>query len=1551
VRSSELIRAVRRTLAVVIAGALLFSGTCKKPTPEPPIAEFSAAPVSGEAPLSVQFTDTSTPGTSPIASWSWDFGDGQTSFDQHPLHIYTEVGTYTVSLSVTSDVGTNALTKVDYITTIDSGCIVEHAWTAFPLDGVTVQLFDGVEAMPMPVMVETDCPEDATSVSVSLDGAGLGEATAQPFAVAVPDLRTLAWDAHSIDLAAFGARRPGTAVTAVSAFTLAQADAGDDADLNGIPDDPFAVTASEGNVCLAGVLVADTGAVRMVGATAWYGTDSAGDAEVLLVVADPAAPERRISVTAPKALLAPGEQGVVLLTTADDLDTLLGASEAALLGRAPVEPLAEGARYIEASILVTADGGATFTEMDPARLAEHPVRLRWDGVGFADGAAVYVFAHETVVDSDAATGPFVVAGDGFWSSRPVLDVVAGNDYAEARVIGLSVLALHQAPPGAVDYVYDDFNDGTLDAARWDTTGDVPSEYSGRLDFTVDEATRTLRAVEGGYRVVEATVQLASYSGETGWHLDAQWFSAAGETAVARIGFHTDGAGPCVRAEIATEVTETVLWRRDAPFTRGNAYAALGVGFDSITGLVEFTCDNTLLGSYHAEGTALLTADQFGLFSMDSYAATESSATYFADEVEAQRHYAALNPTPAEVYVQAGAAGPFYGTAGSPYASIQSALTLVEDGGVIHVAPGVYAENVLVSGALSWPALMQISVIGDTDAVIDGGGAGAGLYVEALSAVSIGRLAVRHADIGVFIADTVGDALIEAVSATENDLAGIEAQNARLTARGCVLSHNPGQGIHAHGDADDAILVERCYAQGNGDCGVVAAGASLTLRDCVVTGNGGDAGVVASGPCALLNNTVSDNTEGAGILLEAGVGASASVYNNIVSGNAGVGIDATPLAGGLDINHNNAWNNAGGAYANVANPGDHALAEDPAFVGGGDYHIGTTSVCIGAGDNAYATGDRRDIDGEPRIQRDTVDLGADETPWAPVTVVVFADAKLEAAVREAIAKPDGPILSSDLVGGALTVLRPNNQHITDLTGLEYCLELTTLELALNDIEDLSPIAGLTALRRLRLGGNRITDISALAGLTALNHLELDNNTIADISPLAGLTELRELLLNDNRIVDVTPLAELILFRQLDLDDNLIEDVQALADNEGIGEGFLGPDVLDLSGNPLSQTALCDQIPIIESRGASVDYDGACEATEGEGEGEEAVWAWGRNADGQIGDGTTVTRKAPVQVSGLTDATECAAGADHSLAILANQTIRAWGNNANGQLGDNTSSRRTTPVAVLNVGLAKAIAAGDSHSLAVRTDGAVYAWGRNAKGQIGDGTTVTRKAPVQVSGISGVSAVAAGAAHSLALKSDGTIWAWGDNANGQLGDGSTVQRTAPVQVSGLTGAKAIAAGGDHSLAVCTDGSVWAWGLNRQGQLGDGTTVGRAAPVRLSGLTGVVQVAAGDEFSLARTSSGSVWAWGLNSRGQLGVGNTVTYKTPTRLTGITAVSWIAAGGTHAIAAKSDGTVWAWGDNASGQLGDGTTTRRTSPTLVTGLAGTSRVAAGGDHSVAIAH
>ncbi|MBK9347641.1 MAG: hypothetical protein IPN06_15190 [Burkholderiales bacterium] len=133
---------------------------------------------------------------------------------------------------------------------------------------------------------------------------------------------------------------------------------------------------------------------------------------------------------------------------------------------------------------------------------------------------------------------------------------------------------------------------------------------------------------------------------------------------------------------------------------------------------------------------------------------------------------------------------------------------------------------------------------------------------------------------------------------------------------------------------------------------------------------------------------------------------------------------------------------------------------------------------------------------------------------------------------------------------------------------------------------------------------------------------------------------------------------------------------------------------------------------------------------------SLWAWGANGFGQLGIGTLVDGYAPVQVGTDTDWESISAGGGHneagndlasngghSLAIKTNGTLWAWGSNANGQLGTGTTDDATAPTQVGTDRDWKRVSAGKLHSFAWKADGSLWAWGNNLNGQLGNGSSGT------------------------------------------------------------------------------------------------------------------------------------------------------------------------------------------------------------------------------------
>lgn len=318
-------------------------------------------------------------------------------------------------------------------------------------------------------------------------------------------------------------------------------------------------------------------------------------------------------------------------------------------------------------------------------------------------------------------------------------------------------------------------------------------------------------------------------------------------------------------------------------------------------------------------------------------------------------------------------------------------------------------------------------------------------------------------------------------------------------------------------------------------------------------------------------------------------------------------------------------------------------------------------------------------------------------------------------------------------------------------------------------------------------------------------------------------------------------------------------------------------------------------------------------------------WGANDTGQLGNGTIVDRSQPTPVTGLgSGVASVAAGLGHTCAVTAAGGLKCWGDNSFGQLGDGTTTQRNAPVNVsgLTSGVA-AVSAGAFHTCALTTAGAVRCWGDGFFGQIGNGDDGGETTPQQVTGMtSGIAAISAGFAHTCALSTSGGLRCWGLNAYGQIGDGTDTQRNAPVNVSGLTsGVASVSAGAFHTCALLTAGGTRCWGDNTTGQIGDGTNTQRNSPTpTATGLTPTA-LGSGGSHTCAVLSDGGVSCWGHNAEGQLGNNSIDDVWSPVTVGPLPAVAAVAvAGGSeHSCALLTGGAIYCWGSNLLGQLGTG--------------------------------
>lgn len=305
-----------------------------------------------------------------------------------------------------------------------------------------------------------------------------------------------------------------------------------------------------------------------------------------------------------------------------------------------------------------------------------------------------------------------------------------------------------------------------------------------------------------------------------------------------------------------------------------------------------------------------------------------------------------------------------------------------------------------------------------------------------------------------------------------------------------------------------------------------------------------------------------------------------------------------------------------------------------------------------------------------------------------------------------------------------------------------------------------------------------------------------------------------------------------------------------------------------------------------------------------------------------------------------ASQMSTAVDHACAITGSGALYCWGNNANGQLGDGTTTTRNAPTAVSSMtSNVTDVSTGQKTTCAIN-NGAAYCWGDNTYGQMGNGTTTNSTTPQAVSGLtSGVTQIATGADFACAIASS-TLYCWGHNTYGQLGVGSTTDYHTPQAVSMPSSTTPVSVAlSSNAYSACviatlsSNKNLYCWGYNTDYNLGLGDSTNRNVPsgplsfVR-SGSTysgSVTEASLGDSHGCAIAGT-YPFCWGRNAKGQLGDGTTTDNASPTPVTVSTNVGWHIGrqlGSRHSCASRNTITSysgWSWGDNGNGQLGNNT-------------------------------
>jgi alpha-tubulin suppressor-like RCC1 family protein len=371
--------------------------------------------------------------------------------------------------------------------------------------------------------------------------------------------------------------------------------------------------------------------------------------------------------------------------------------------------------------------------------------------------------------------------------------------------------------------------------------------------------------------------------------------------------------------------------------------------------------------------------------------------------------------------------------------------------------------------------------------------------------------------------------------------------------------------------------------------------------------------------------------------------------------------------------------------------------------------------------------------------------------------------------------------------------------------------------------------------------------------------------------------------------------------------------------------------------------------------------------------ESVFCWGLNSAGQLGISSTESKNIPAKVQGVSNASHVSCGPHHNCAITKPRgALFCWGENFDGRIGDGSRSNSIAPVPVsgLSHGVTS-VALGRFHTCAL-VGNQLWCWGYNVHSDFSvlrsvasAGISRTQRAPAVAPSFSAVSANVSlpyssiSVYHSCAILF-GRLKCWGYSANGELGFLTSTPSLAAQDVIGLQGDVHVVACGSHynCAIVGSSKTVFCWGQNHVGQLGNQKiTNTQAQPVPVNGsdpryrLDNARLICAGNAHSCAVIGLSGLYCWGRGHVGQIGDGSKEQRLFPTRVAipGGFSVAAIACGHDHACAILPGRGLYCWGNNANGRLGDGTTTQRLTPQEVQGVGSVSQVSCGQDHTCAL--
>lgn len=354
----------------------------------------------------------------------------------------------------------------------------------------------------------------------------------------------------------------------------------------------------------------------------------------------------------------------------------------------------------------------------------------------------------------------------------------------------------------------------------------------------------------------------------------------------------------------------------------------------------------------------------------------------------------------------------------------------------------------------------------------------------------------------------------------------------------------------------------------------------------------------------------------------------------------------------------------------------------------------------------------------------------------------------------------------------------------------------------------------------------------------------------------------------------------------------------------------------------------------------------------------VFVWGSNSDTQLGDGTSIDRTIPTEITHqfalLPDEyiITLSLGYDHSAALTSSGRLFTWGDNSDGELGNGTITNQDHPIDITsmfnlyeNEQILKIIAK-DNQTVALTSQGRMFIWGDNQFLQLIDGSFDSNSIPHDITTLLNLSegesilSLSLGSGFVGVLTTNHRLLTWGYNELGQLGSefgyfaiGFPVDITDRFVLNESEVIQSISFGSYHASALTSEGRLFIWGYNGEGAIGNNSYIDTNTPTDITVFFAleteeeIISISMGEHSSFATTSINRVFTWGNNESGQLGVGTYEDSAIPIEVSFIDLedeeyVTFAQMGVMHTIFITSHGSIYVCGDGINGQLGNGSIT-----------------------------